>query len=288
MGYYYFKPTKPKQAKDGIKARSQRGSFAKSWWAERWIAALERLMDSGRLARGRSYARKGQVLSIEETKDGIAARVQGSRPKPYSISIQIAPLTDAQWEKVLDALSEQALFTAQLLAGEMPQEIEQAFNTTGVSLFPTKRGDLKTDCSCPDYANPCKHVAATHYILGERFDEDPFLLFRLRGRTQEQILQALRERRVGQMEMVEQEVVEMETVVLLENCLERFWELGAPLEAIPVNIRPPMIEMPLLKRLGAAAFVPEPGIETLLRAAYQAIGQEALRMAFQEEEEGKI
>ena len=78
MSYYYFKPTKPKQAKDGIKARSQRGAFAKSWWAERWIAALERLMDTGRLTRGRSYARKGQVLSIEETKDGIAARVQGS------------------------------------------------------------------------------------------------------------------------------------------------------------------------------------------------------------------
>jgi uncharacterized Zn finger protein len=284
MGYYYFKPTKPKQAKDGIKARSRRGAFAKSWWAERWIAALERLMDSGRLSRGRSYARKGQVLSIEETQDGIAARVQGSRPKPYKISIQIAPLSDAQWEKVLDVLSEQALFTAQLLAGEMPQEIEQAFSAAGVSLFPAKRGDLKTDCSCPDYANPCKHVAATHYILGERFDEDPFLLFRLRGRTQEQILQGLRQRRTGQMELTEEEAAETENAVSLEDCLEHFWELGAPLENIPVSIRPPAIEMPLLKRLGEAAFVPEPGIETLLQAAYQAISQEALRMAFQEKE----
>jgi uncharacterized Zn finger protein len=284
MGYYYFKPTKPKQAKDGIKARSRRGAFAKSWWAERWIAALERLMDSGRLSRGRSYARKGQVLSIEETQDGIAARVQGSRPKPYKISIQIAPLSDAQWEKVLDVLSEQALFTAQLLAGEMPQEIEQAFSAAGVSLFPAKRGDLKTDCSCPDYANPCKHVAATHYILGERFDEDPFLLFRLRGRTQEQILQGLRQRRTGQMELTEEEAAETENAVSLEDCLEHFWELGAPLENIPVSIRPPAIEMPPLKRLGEAAFVPEPGIETLLQAAYQAISQEALRMAFQEKE----
>ena len=131
MSYYYFKPTKPKEAKDGIKARSQRGAFAKSWWAEQWIAALERLVDSGRLSRGRSYARKGQVLSIEETKDGIAARVQGSQRRPYQISIQIAPLTDAQWDKVIDALSEQALFTAQLLAGEMPQNIEQAFSAAG-------------------------------------------------------------------------------------------------------------------------------------------------------------
>ena len=286
MSYYYFKPTKPKEARDGIKARSQRGAFAKSWWAERWIAALERLMDSGRLARGRSYARKGQVLSIEETKGGIAARVQGSQSKPYKISLQIAPLTDAQWEKVIDALSEQAIFTAQLLAGEMPQEIEQAFSAAGMSLFPAKRGDLKTDCSCPDYANPCKHVAATHYILGERFDEDPFLLFRLRGRTQEQILPALRQRRAGQMEIIEEEPAEADVAIPLEDCLEHFWELGVPLESIPVSIRPPVVEMPLLKRLGEATFVPEPGIEFLLRAAYLAIGQGAIHTAFQEEEKG--
>ena len=200
---YYFKPTKPKEAKDGIKARSKRGSFAKNWWAQRWIAALERLVDSGRLSRGRSYARKGQVLSIEETKDGIAARVQGSRKTPYKVNIQIKSLTDAEWDKVFDAMAEQAIFTAQLLAGEMPQDIEQAFEAAKVSLFPAKRGDLKTDCSCPDYANPCKHVAATHYILGERFDEDPFLIFRLRGRTQEQVMQALRERRAGDDELEE-------------------------------------------------------------------------------------
>jgi len=288
MGYYYFKPTKPKEAKGGLKARSQRSSFARSWWAEQWIAALERLVDSGRLSRGRRYARNGQVLSIEETKDGIAARVQGSQRKPYQISLQVAPLTDAQWDKVIDALAEQALFTAQLLAGEMPQEIEQAFSAAGVSLFPAKRGDLKTDCSCPDYANPCKHIAATHYILGERFDEDPFLLFRLRGRTQEQILQALRQRRAGQMEMLDEESPEPETAIPLEDCLEHFWELGTPLENIPVSIHPPAVEMPLLKRLGEAAFIPEPGIEALLRAAYQTIGREAIRTAFQEEEKAEI
>ena len=288
MSYYYFKPTKPKEAKDGIKARSQRGSFAKSWWAEQWIAALERLVDSGRLTRGRRYARKGQVLSIEETQGGIAARVQGSQRKPYQISIQIAPLSDIQWDKVIDALAEQALFTAQLLAGEMPQEIEQAFSAAGVSLFPSKHGDLKTDCSCPDYANPCKHVAATHYILGERFDEDPFLLFRLRGRTQEQILQALRQRRAGQMEMLAEEPAEPEAAILLEDCLEHFWELGAPLENIPISIRPPVVEMPLLKRLGEAAFIPDPGIESLLRAAYQTIGREAIQAAFQEEEKEAV
>ncbi len=87
------------ETKDGIKARSQRGAFAKNWWAQRWIAALERFVDLGRLSRGRSYARKGQVLSIEETKDGISARVQGSMRTPYKIKIQISPLTDSEWDQ---------------------------------------------------------------------------------------------------------------------------------------------------------------------------------------------
>ncbi|HCU91834.1 MAG TPA: hypothetical protein DHU96_03495 [Actinobacteria bacterium] len=203
---FYYEPTRPIEVDDGIKARSQRGAFAKNWWATRWIQAMERLVDSRRLARGRSYARKGQVRSIEESEGGIRARVQGSRPNPYKVTIQVSPLTDAQWEKVIDALAEQAIFTAQLLAGEMPHGIEQAFQAAGVSLFPDKGGDLATDCSCPDWSNPCKHVAAAHYILGERFDEDPFLLFRLRGRTQEQILRALRQRRRSVARIVRGEV----------------------------------------------------------------------------------
>jgi len=107
--YADFKPTRPITTQDGIKARSQRGSFTKNWWATRWIEALERLVDSGRLTRGRSYARKGQVLSIEETKTGIAARVQGSRRTPYKVTIQMVALTYAQWDTVMDTLSEQAI-----------------------------------------------------------------------------------------------------------------------------------------------------------------------------------
>ena len=284
---YYFKPTKAIETKDGIKARSQRGAFAKNWWAQRWIAALEQFVDSGRLARGRSYARKGQVLSIEETKDGIAARVQGSMRTPYRIKIQISPLTDSEWDKVIDALSEQAIFTAQLLAGEMPQDIEEAFETAKVGLFPTTRRDLKTDCSCPDPANPCKHIAATHYILGERFDEDPFLIFRLRGRTQEQVMQALRQQRAGSDEVVEDEAEEAEVVSPLEESISNFWDLSTPLEGFSVSIRPPGIEMPLLKRLGAANFVPEPGLEAYLRSAYQTISQQAIEVAFRDVSEEK-
>jgi uncharacterized Zn finger protein len=194
---YYYEPTHPIQTDEGLKTRSQKGKIGQSWWAERWIAALERLIDPARLRRGRSYARSGQVLSITEKGGGVAAKVQGSRPSPYNITIRVEPLSDAQWAAVIEQMADQALFTAQLLAGEMPPDIEQAFAATGASLFPDKSGDLTTSCSCPDSANPCKHIAATHYILGEQFDEDPFLIFRLRGRTQEQILDALRARRAA-------------------------------------------------------------------------------------------
>ena len=225
------------------------------------------------------------MLSIEETKDGITARVQGSQRTPYKIKIQITPLTDAQWNRVIDALAEQAIFSAQLLAGEMPQEIEQAFEATKVSLFPSQQNDLKTHCSCPDYANPCKHVAAAHYILGERFDEDPFLIFRLRGRTQEQVMQELRKRRAGADEIAENEMEKAETIIPLEDCILNYWGLGTPLEGFSISIRPPAIEMPLLKRLGPASFIPDPGIEALLHDTYQIIGRKALQVAFQEQKE---
>jgi uncharacterized Zn finger protein len=273
-------PTQPIETRDGIKARSQSGSFARNWWATRWIEALERLVDPGRLARGQSYARLGQLLSISETPDGIEAIVQGSRRKPYKVLIRLKHLSKAQWHKVIDAMSQKAVFAAKLLAGEMPEDIDAAFRSAGVALFPTRKGDLYTSCTCPDWANPCKHVAAAHYILAERFDEDPFLLFRMRGRSQEQILQDLRMRRAGQTPPKDEEEEPEEQDAALEESLLRYWEAGADLESFPLSISQPAIEMPVLKRLGEASFAPEPGLPGLLQNAYQFVSQAALAIAF--------
>jgi uncharacterized Zn finger protein len=284
---YYFEPSRPLEVEGGIKARSKRGDFVKNWWATRWIQAMEQLVEVKRLRRGRNYARRGQVLSIEETKGGVKARVQGSRRTPYKVKIQVEPLSDAQWEKVIDALTDQALFTAQLLAGEMPQDIEEAFAAAGVSLFPHKSGDLITDCSCPDWANPCKHVAATHYILGEQFDEDPFLLFRLRGRSQEQILEAMRQRRADQ-EAIEDESEEeelVEEVIPLEEMIPDFWEMGEPLGAFPLTIKPPPVTLPILKRLGEPAFIVGASLQSQLGPVYQAVTGAAIATAFGDDEE---
>jgi uncharacterized Zn finger protein len=191
-GYYdYFKPSIPRSVKGGIKAQSRRGGFGESWWARRWIAVLENFNIGARLGRGRSYARNGQVLSIEIEKGEVKAKVQGSRSKPYDIKINIKALSATDWRKLARALSHQAIFLAKLLAGQMPEDIEKAFKGAGLSLFPEKLKDLKTNCSCPDWSNPCKHIAAAYYLLGEEFDRDPFLIFKLRGMSRDELVELL-------------------------------------------------------------------------------------------------
>src|SRR5262249_52421381 len=143
-------------AKGGIKAQSKRGQFGETWWAKRWIEVLESFDIGARLGRGRSYARGGQVLNIDIDKGRATAKVQGSRPQPYKVRIDLKVLTAADWKKLVQSLSGQAIYTAKLLAGEMPQDIEQAFIKAGLSLFPERLKDLETDCSCPDWSNPCK------------------------------------------------------------------------------------------------------------------------------------
>jgi uncharacterized Zn finger protein len=178
-------------AKGGIKAQTKRGGFGESWWAKRWIAVLESFDIGARLGRGRSYARKGQVLSIDIGAGVVRAKVQGSYPKPYQVTIKVTPLPESDWKQLVAGLASQAIFAAKLLAGEMPQEIEEAFAAIGLSMFPEKLRDLETDCSCPDWSNPCKHVAAVYYLLGEEFDRDPFLIFKLRGMSREAFLGSL-------------------------------------------------------------------------------------------------
>jgi len=229
MSWFWYERPKPRRRADGIKAKTQRGQFGKSWWASQWITALERLVDPGRLSRGRSYARSGQVLNLDIKPGKVSSKVQGSMPSPYRVEIAIEPLNEKDWKKVIEAMAAQAIFAAKLLAGEMPQNIEEAFSAAGVSLFPKHRDDLETDCSCPDWSNPCKHIAAVYYLLGEQFDEDPFLLFRLRGRTKEQIIAALRAKRsTGKTESKaaprKVDTRPAEKFVPLVECVENFWE----------------------------------------------------------------
>src|SRR6266704_3300036 len=187
----YFEPSRPIKVEGGIKTRSEHGAIGSTWWSKRWISVLESFNMGARLTRGRSYARQGQVLSIDVQPGQVKAKVQGSRPRPYNVEIHLKPLSDQDWDKVTDAMADQAIFAAKLLAGEMPTNIEEAFSVVQLSLFPTAARELETDCSCPDWANPCKHIAAVYYLLAERFDEDPVLIFKLRGMKREELVELL-------------------------------------------------------------------------------------------------
>ena len=162
-----YAPSKPIEVEGGIKAKSKRGSIGDTWWSKRWVGVLESFGWSNRLERGRRYARKGQVLDFELSAGKVEATVQGSVRKPYSVTIEIKPIAEGAWDHVIEEMSQKAIFAAKLLAGEMPDDIEDAFEAAGMSLFPGKSKDIKTYCSCPDSANPCKHIAALYYILAE-------------------------------------------------------------------------------------------------------------------------
>jgi len=274
----YYREDQPIQVKDGIKAKSERGEIGSTWWSKRWIKTLESFSMGTRLTRGRSYARKGQVISIDIEPGIVKAKVQGSMPKPYNVKIRLKPLSDANWEKITGAMASQALFAAKLLAGEMPTNIEEAFHSVHLSLFPTAGSDLETDCSCPDWANPCKHIAAVYYLLAERFDEDPFLIFKLRGRTKEQIISTLRAKRIETLPSespsspTNSEAAQTDTSPVLEDALDTFWQAGEGLAAFAVNPTAPRVDKAILKRLGDAPFtIDDRNLTAILSKAYDMV-----------------
>jgi uncharacterized Zn finger protein len=185
----FYEAARPIEVDGGLAVRSKRGKIGEQWWSRRFVDVLEGVCDPGRLARGRAYARKGQVVDFALSPGQLVARVQGSRPTPYRVTIRIAAFDEAQWTEITESLGSQALYRAALLAGEMPREIVELFTELGLPLFPS---ELNIDCSCPDWGVPCKHGSAALYVLAEAFDDDPFLVLAWRGRAREPLLDALR------------------------------------------------------------------------------------------------
>jgi uncharacterized Zn finger protein len=261
--YPRFPRSRPRAAKGGIKTQSKRGAFGQSWWAKRWISVLESFNIGARLGRGRSYARQGQVLSIDIDKGRVEAKVQGSRPKPYDITIEVKTLSAGEWTKVVQGFARQAVYAAKLLAGEMPQDIEQLFQKVGLSLFPEKLRDLETDCSCPDWSNPCKHIAAAYYLLGEEFDRDPFLLFKLRGLSREELLEELG--RTQEKPSAKKKTSKKAVSVTVDKKEKPpgeplpvdpaiFWGKGSPADDVIDEVQTPPVSAALPKRLGNFPF----------------------------------
>lgn len=254
-----------------VRAKSKRGPIGQQWWGQQWVAAMERLELGGRLERGRRYARNGSVLTMEISHGITFAKVQGSRPSAYRTAVRLETFLDREWDRALTALSEQAIYAAKLLAGEMPADIEAVFQSVGLSLFPRSLEDIVFECSCPDWVDLCKHAAAVYYLLAEELDDDPFVLFHLRGRTREQVLAALRSRRsmaVGDTGTS----AAVPAVAGIDADLAAFWTGPAVSLIRSAPVRPD--EPPLLRQLGDPPGNLGGGD---LRELYDAVSDEAYR-----------
>jgi len=230
---WYPPPAAPRPVADGIRARSRRGPIARTWWSERFIEVLESLGVGARLQRGRTYARKGQVIDLTVGPGTVTARVQGTRAQPYRVRIGVAPFDKTEWATVTDALAGDAWYIAKLLAGEMPQDIETVFTSVGLSLFPATATELSMDCSCPDWSVPCKHLAAVFYLLAESFDEDPFGILAWRGRDRADLLENLAALRTGT--HAADQTARTATVAPLAERLDSYFALQAELShGVPV------------------------------------------------------
>ena len=293
--------SRPRPVRDGLRAKSTRGAIGDTWWSRRFLDVLEDFHEGSRLARGRAYARAGQVIDMEVAPGEVNARVQGSRARPYEVTIGVAVLTDHEWARVEAAMAARAVYSARLLAGEMPTEIEEAFDTAGLSLFPASGDELGGDCSCPDWGNPCKHVAAVYYLLAEAFDRDPFLVFAWRGRPRERLLAELRALRgngeagdrmgevdVGAGGSLEKSILfglaaaddAAFTTELNERDVARFWSPGGDLAVLRAEPRPAVQPDAILRDLGPSGLLlgGRP-IEDVLAPAYGVISAAALRLA---------
>lgn len=238
----------------------------REWWAQRWVDVLESFGWRRRLERARNYARQGNVLSIEYKGEKVSALVQGTAPEPYKVSLSLDRFSDEQWQYVIESLSERAIFSAKLLAGEMPQNIEEVFTANGLSLFPFTKFDIHSKCSCPDPANPCKHIGAVYYLLGDRFSEDPFVLFQLRGRSKEQIITTLRQLRSAN---PDEQAIEAEPEQVSDEIdLQQFWQYDEQLESSLVVITPPPSTETVLDVLGNFPIKPDSPVNL---AASQAV-----------------
>jgi uncharacterized Zn finger protein len=261
----------------------------REWWVERWLELLNSYRFKKRLERGRIYAREGNVLSIELANSKALATVQGSEAEPYKVSLSLDSFSDEDWDFAIATMSEKAIFSAQLLAGEMPEDIEAVFTASGLSLFPFALTEVHSRCSCPDKANPCKHIAAVYYQLSDRFSEDPFIIFQLRGRTKNQIIDTLRQIRSQKAKDSPVAVIELKPVIDSSSLstittpikTNSFWQYDEPLESSLVAIVPPMESKTVLDLLGKMPLTAADAdaAQQYLTQVYQTAAQQALMSA---------
>lgn len=309
---------KAKKVRGGVKLPEGDVASPQAWVAQRWLRLLEQACEGPNLVAGLEYAREGQTKRWSVTGVGgggkVEAQIQGRSYKPYVTTLLFTPIPHEGWDKVVQAMGENVMYSAKLLAGEMPPSIEDVFSPLGFKLFPTEAAEVRVSCTCghamkprspgasdapsEDGAGWCKHVACLAYLLAHRLATEPFLVFALRGLESHDLLERLRQRRavvgaaLGATPIYQQRVVGVSDVKSppLEDVVATFWEMGTP--DVDLSLAPPAVSQPLLRRLGPSPWVQSahavpPGVQTptlfplvgLLASCYETISSDVLREA---------
>ena len=237
--------------------------FTRTWWGKTFIEALEEFSDSARLGRGRGYARNGKITEHQITDGKITAKVRGSfnpyfgvyKEPLYKVSIEIAPIKAADWSKIIARLGSKASLISRLLLGEVPDNIEATFAELNLHLLPHNRKDFKTDCSCPDYSNPCKHIAGVYYLVAAELDLDPFLLFELRGISKAKLQQELAKSPLGKALASTLDEGEL-SIESADSYYTKPLKIALPLPATPQDFWQGAQRLPQIVPLGEIATIP--------------------------------
>ncbi|MEO6324796.1 MAG: hypothetical protein ABIT01_08685 [Thermoanaerobaculia bacterium] len=253
--------------------------FASSWWALKWISLLESFGWASRLRKGREVARAGHVRSLEVGPSGVMALVGDAAEPAHQVRIVLKPLPDRVLSQAIQTMAGKASFAASLLSGTIPHDIDAAFTGTGRTLLPESPDELKMSCDCSDEATLCEHRAAVMYMLGERFDRDPFLIFLLRGRSREELLAALQSARSRAQGPAHEGVGRplgaraepMPRAPLPDVKPEFFFKPLAPVATLKTTFSPPEHPEAILTRLGPAP-LGDPEAARLLSDLHRAVG----------------
>ncbi|MFO0861375.1 MAG: hypothetical protein U0570_12545 [Phycisphaerales bacterium] len=307
-------PLKPRRVRGGVKISSteQVSLWTDSWAAQRWVRLIEQAAPGKRAVDGLEYAALGQTKSFIVESASVLANVQGRAERPYQARFTVEPFTPEQWEKVVGVMTDQAVYAAKLLAGDLPTNIEDVFVPLGLKLFPSEATEIGFTCTCADFqaddrarsakkaaGEPlgpvlwCKHGACAAYLLAQRLASDPFVMFKLRGLDGQELLERLRHSRaVANSSKTNPSVYAgrvpgvSDAAPVTFEATRDFWELAPEVQAIETPIEPPPVSHPLLRRLGpspltnagksgeAPASFPLVG---LLASCYETISEAAVR-----------
>ena len=251
------KPDAPRRVRHGIKFRRKNGLEELPWTAMAFVQSIQEKTSFGAQVLGMEYALSGQLASFSVDAGSVEAQVQGRAFKPYSVRISLEHLTPEKWSEVVQLMAKEAVFSAKLLVGEMPVDIEEVFQDCQVQLLPHSWKDVTLACDCGEKI-PCKHIVAVTYLLAERIEVDPLVIFALRGLPGTKLLERLQEARnvhsagVSQSHQSVQLPSQKAKLPPLENCLNEFWRPGRKLndfQALPAQEHIPHA---VLRRLGAS------------------------------------